>query len=186
MRLLFALLGLLAPAPALVAGPPEGPSGQQVQDEVVTLKAEVKRLEKEVTRYEYKAEDLFEAQARLATAEGRPKTAAAAWRKLIAFREERVRVLEQAGLRPCVPADPAILPGPVAEARCGLAEVEKDRAVLARELPKVIAYHEAILAALRTTAKEGAYPPEEAERGEQAHLKKLRQARQRLDAVKQR
>jgi hypothetical protein len=132
--LLLALLSLLAPAPAVVAGPPEGPSGRMVQDVVPGLTAEVKRLEKEVARDKSLA-------------------------------EER---------------------GHVAAARCELAEVEGDREVLGRELPKVIDYWEARLAALRTLAKASVIPPEEVEQGETAIRKEFRQARQRLDAVKRR
>jgi hypothetical protein len=188
MPLLFALLGLLVPAPALVAGPPEGPSGQQVQDAVPPLVAEVKWLEKEVARDANKADDLAVARARLAAAQGRRGEARTAWKEVITAREERLARLEaliRKGLD-CDPSEITVCRGHVAEARCGLAEVERDQVTLARELPKVIACWEARLAALRTLAKAGAISPDDAEQEEKAVLKELRQARQRLDAVKRR
>jgi hypothetical protein len=184
--LLFAMLSLLVLAPVLVAGPPQGPSGRMVQDAVPTLLAEVKRLEKEVVRDKSLAEELDLARARLLRAKGRTGEARAVCRKVIAAREEAVarwEALVRKG-EDCISINPAILRGPVAEARCGLAEVEKDQATLARELPKVIAYREEQLAQLRRFAKDGAYAPEEAEQGEKSLLKELRQARQHLDVVK--
>jgi hypothetical protein len=186
--LLLALLSLLAPAPAVVAGPPEGPSGRMVQDVVPGLTAEVKRLEKEVARDKSLAEELDVARARLAAAQGRAREARAAWRKVIAAREERLARVEakfRKGLL-CDLSDLALCRGHVAAARCELAEVEGDREVLGRELPKVIDYWEARLAALRTLAKASVIPPEEVEQGETAIRKEFRQARQRLDAVKRR
>jgi hypothetical protein len=186
--LLLALLSLLVPAPALVAGPPEGPSGQQVQDAVPALQDEVKRLEKEVARDKWLAEELDVARARLAAAQGRMGEARTSWKKLITAREERLAWLEAAVRKwlDCDPADITICRGYVAEARCGLAEVEGDRVALARELPKVIDSREARLAQLRRLLKAAAISPEKAEQEEKAILKELRQARQRLDAVKRR
>jgi hypothetical protein len=86
----------------------------------------------------------------------------------------------------CNPSDLTLCRGHVSEARCGLAEVERDWVTLARELPKVIPYWEARLAAVRTLAKVGAISPDDAEQDEKLLLKEIRQARQRLDAVKRR
>jgi hypothetical protein len=186
--LLFALFGLLVPAPALVAGPPQGPSGRLVQDAVPALQAEVRRLEKEVARDKNLAEELDVARARLAAAQGRATEARAVWRKVIDTREERlarVEALVRKGLL-CNPSELTLCRGHVSEARCGLAEVERDWVTLAGELPKVIAYWEARLAAVRTLAKAGAIRPDDAEQDEKALLKELGQARQRLDAVKRR
>ena len=94
---------------------------------------------------------------------------------------KRWQLLELKG-KFCNPIDPAILHGPVAEARCGLAEVENNRVVLARDLPMVIAYHEARLKIIDTLRKTGAYEPEETEE-ERAMRKELRQVQKRLDAV---
>jgi hypothetical protein len=163
MPLLFALLSLLLSAPALVAGPPQGPSSRQVQDAVPALLAEVRRLEKEVARDQSLAAELEVARARLAAAQGRIGAARASWRNIIAAREERLarcEVLVKRGLL-CDPPDITFCRGYVAEARCELAEVERDRATLAEELPKVIAYWEARLAAMRTLAKVGAISPDE-------------------------
>jgi hypothetical protein len=186
--LLFALLGLLAEVPAVVAGPPEGPSSRMVQDPVPALRAEVRRLEKEVARGGGPAEDLAVARARLAAAEGRTADARAAWRKILDARTERVIAWEALvrGGRICTADAPALMRGPVAEARCELAEVEGDRAALARELPKVIAYHEAQLAQLRRLADARACSPEDVEQGEKTLQKELRQVEHRLDAVKRR
>jgi hypothetical protein len=189
MLFVSAVLVLLMQAPAVFSHPPEGPSGRMVQNAVPALQAEVKRLEKEVAHATDLAEDLAVARARLAAAEGKPKAAAAAWRKILVAREEREKLLDQIFATWKTISDwraPAIRLGPLAEARCGLAEAEGDRAVLAKELPKVIAYHEAVLAQLRKPAEAKACTPEEVEQGEKAHLKELRDARQRLDAVKRR
>ncbi len=95
---------------------------------------------------------------------------------------KRLQLLAMNG-KICTPLNPAMLSGPVAEARCSLAEVESDRAVLARELPKVIAYHKAYLGMLDELRKRGAYPTEETDE-ERTPRKALRNARLRLDAVK--
>ena len=185
----LALLFLL-PGPAH-AGPPDHVSGRIVLDEVPELRAEVQQREKEFARAKSdpgKAEGLAEARGRLAEAEGLPETAAAEWRKVIAHRQTALTDLERllkAG-RLCSGVELIMQRGRLAEARYRLAEVEKDRPALAVELPKVIAYWEARLAAVRTLAKAGAIPPDEAEQDEKALLKELRQARQRLDAVKRR
>jgi hypothetical protein len=186
--LLLALLSLLVLSPAAFSGPPEGPSGRMVQDAVPVLLAEVKRLEKEVARNTEKAEDLAVARARLAAAEGWMADARGAWRKLIAAREVRLARLEALFKRglDCNPSEITLYRGQVAEARCGLAEVEGDRVALARELPKVITSWESRLAVLRTLAKVAAISPDDAEQGEKALLREIRQARQRLDAVKRR
>jgi hypothetical protein len=185
---LLALPGLLLTAPAAFSGPPEVPSGRMVQDQVPALAAEVKRLEKQVARDKSLSEDLAVARARLAAAEGRKREARAAWRKVLADREEIVARWEALVVRgrDCTPIDPAIMRGPVAEARCELAEVDGDRAALARELPKVIAYREAQLVRVRRLAKVGAYPPEDAEQEEKVIQKELGQTRQRLDDLKRR
>lgn len=185
--LLIALLSLLVPAPVLVAGPPEGPSGRLVQDAVPALQDEVKRLEKEVVREADKADDLAVARARLAAAEGKMGEARAAWRTIVAFREKRMARWDLLVAKGEVigPTDPAILRGPLAQARCGLAEVEGDRAALERELPKVIAYREAQLRMLDELRRNEVSEPKETDE-ERAIRKELRKARQRLDAVKQR
>jgi hypothetical protein len=183
---LFTLLSLLVLAPSAFSGPPEGPSGRMVQDAVPALQDEVKRLGKEVVRDKSLAEELDVARARLAAAQGRTGEARAVWRKVIAAREERlarVEALFRKGLL-CNPSELTLCRGHVSEARCGLAEVERDQATLARELPKVIDYWEARLTVVRTLAKAGVLPPGDAEQDEKALQKELRQARQRLDAVK--
>jgi hypothetical protein len=182
--LLFALLSLLVPVPAVVGSPPEGPSGRLVQDAVPTLQAEVRRLEREVAREKSLAEDLDVARARLAAAQGKTGEARAEWQKVIATRVARLDVL-LSGRLDCDPSDIALYRGAVAEARRGLAEVEGDQAALARELPQVIAYHEARLERLDDLRKRGAYYAEETDE-ERAIRKELRQARQRLDDVKRR
>jgi hypothetical protein len=185
---LFALLGMLTQVPALLAGPPQGPSGRMVQDMVPTLLAEVKRLEKEVAHDKSLAEELDMARARLAAAEGRKMEARSAWRKIVAEYEERLCRAEFLAAKGagCDPDAITSCRGVVAMVRCELAEVERDRAALTRELPKVIAFREAQLAWLRKLAQTGAVSPDEAEQGEKDLMKEIRQARQRLDAVKRR
>ncbi len=134
VRKLFvsAVLVLVIQAPAVFSRPLEGPAGRLVQDPVPALQDEVKRLEKEVAREPELAQDLAFARARLAAAEGRTGEARAAWRKIIAAREEARSVQWHLILhkgKVCDESDPAIGPGPVAEARCGLAEAEGDLAV---------------------------------------------------------
>jgi hypothetical protein len=182
--LLLALLTLLMPAPALVAGSPQGPSGQLVQDPVPALQDEVRRLEREVARDKSLTEELDVARARLAAAQGRIGEARAAWQKVIATRVARLDVL-LSGRLDCDPSDIALYRLALAEARCGLAEVERDRAALARELPKVIAYYEAMLKMYDKLREAKAYEPDETE-VERSIRKELRQARRRLDAVKRR
>jgi hypothetical protein len=184
LHLLFALLGSLVGLTAVVAASPEGPSGRMVQDPVPGLRAEVQRLERAVAQGIEPPEDLATARARLAAAEGRTADARHAWQKILAARKERVARFEAlvASGRICMVENPALLRGPVAEAQCGLAEVEGDRTVLGRELPKVIAYHEARLAQLRKLADARACSPEDVEQGE----KELSQARQRLAGLKRR
>ena len=180
----LASIVLVLQAPAVFSRPPQNPSGQMVQDEVTTLKGQVQRLEKEVTHDESKTEDLFEARARLAAAEGKTRVACAEWRKVIAARQARLTRFEAlARTAEFSDTDYAMVRGWVAEARCGLAEVERDRATLARELPKVIACYEARLEIIDTSRKRGAYEAEETD-DERAIRKELRQARQRLDTVK--
>jgi hypothetical protein len=187
-RMLFvsAVLVLLLQAPEVFSRPPEGPSGQMVLQEVSTLKAEVNRLEKEAAKDENKAEDLALARARLAAAEGKTRAACAEWRKVIAARQERLTRFETLARRAggVSDTDYAIVRGSVAEALCGLAEVERDRATLARELPKVITCHEAWLEIIDVLRKQGDYDSQKAEEEERAIHKELREARLRLDAVK--
>jgi hypothetical protein len=182
----LASLVLVLQAPAVLSRPPEGPSGRLVQDAVPALQADVKRLEKEVARDKNLAEELDVARARLAAAQGRTVEARSAWRKIVDAYEERMRRLEFLVARgaECDPNDVTCCRGAVATVRCELAEVERDWAALARELPKVIAYREAELARLRKSAQAGACSPQELEQGEKAHLKELREAQHRLDAVK--
>jgi hypothetical protein len=107
------------------------------------LRAEVQRLEREAANAKSDpalAEELCVARARLAEAEGRMRAAAAEWRKVIACRE-KVRQRLEREMR-CIGWLEAftMAQGAVAEARYWLAEIERDRATLATELPKVIAY----------------------------------------------
>jgi hypothetical protein len=183
------LLAVLV-VPAALAGPPEGPSARTVLDEVPQLQAEVRRLEREAARDrtdQNTAEELALARARLATAERRTEAARSQWRTVIASREARLAQFEARLARgvECNPAELVMHRGSVAEARCGLAEVERDRAALARELPKVIDFHEARLKLLDHLRTSRAIRPEEAAEDERASRQALRQARARLDAVTQ-
>jgi hypothetical protein len=186
MLCVLAPLVLLIPGITL-AGPPETPSGLMVQDDVPQLRAEVRRLEKEVAHDKSSlvtADDLSAARARLATAEGRRVAACAEWQKVIAGRQERVAHWEKLVAKglDCSPVEGTFLRGAVAEARCGLAEAQKDMAVLVRELPGVVAYREAQLRLFDELRKRGAYEPQETQEEREAR-RALRQARSRLDGV---
>ncbi len=77
LPLIVSLFTLMMPA-KVVAGPPDEGAGEMVVDEVTTLRAEVQRLEKEVTNDEYKANDLAVARKpacwRLKEGQQRPVT----------------------------------------------------------------------------------------------------------------
>jgi hypothetical protein len=184
-----ASLVLVMVSPAVLSRPPEGPSGRMVLDEVTQLQTEVQRLEKGVANDKSdksKADDLAVARARLLAAEGRTEAACAAWRKIIASREDQLARWQLLILKGkiCTSEDEsALLRGPVAEGRCGLAEVEGDKAALVRELPKVIAYHETRLGIIDRLRKVRAYEAEETEE-ERAIRKELHKAQRRLDTVK--
>jgi hypothetical protein len=180
------LLAFLWPGSTLFAGPPEGTSGRIVPDPIPELRAEVQRREREVAKAPSdpsKAEELCEARALLAEAEGRTGAAAAQWRKVIAYRQEQERKLKEDSRRICTPPQPAILQGPVSEARCRLAEVERDRAALAAELPKVIASYQAQLDRFQRLRECGAVAAEPTTE-ERDTRRRLREARVRLDALR--
>ncbi len=186
--LLLALVWLPVTCQVVFAGPPERRSGKMVVDEAARLQAEVQRLEREVARDHSDpsaSDELDVARARLAAAEGRIGEARAAWQKVIASREAVMRQWQRAAPKVCTPIDPAILGGPVAEARCGLAEVEGDRATLTKELPNVIASHLGTLRILDELRKRGAYEPQETD-DERALQKEIRQLRRRLESVQRR
>jgi hypothetical protein len=150
-----------------------------VPDEVPALRAEVQRLERK--RAPGQAEDLAEARARLAEAEGLRKTSASEWRKVLASRMAKLADLERLlkkGLL-CSPDELVLQRGRVAEARYKLAAVEGDRAVLVAELPAVIAYYEAYLAQLQRLRQARAIRPEEAEELERGLRRELGKARAR-------
>jgi hypothetical protein len=173
------LLALPSPGKAF-AGPPEAVTSRMVVDERPRLRAEVARLERAAGlplaegEKDIAVAELAEARARLATAEGLPQTAAAEWRKAIASREKHVR---WAMKKVCLtPASFAALRGPLAEARCNLAEVEGRPSDLARELPTVVSCHQARLEAIDHLRRCGAMAPQDAAQEEKAIRKELRRA----------
>jgi hypothetical protein len=170
-----------------VAGPPEKVPGRMVIDETPRLRAEVVRLERAAAHPLGEGErdiaeaELAEARARLATAEGSPDTAATEWRKATTLREKHLRwALKHVCL---TSGSYAALLGPLAEARCNLAEVEGRPSDLARELRTVVSCHLARLGALDDLRRCGALAPQEAAQEERAIRKDLRRAQSRLDAV---
>ena len=189
LRMLFvtAVLVVLIQAPVVLSRPPEGPSGRMVQDQAAMLKAEVQRLEKAAKSEPGYEVDLTIARAQLAAAEGKIGKARTALRKLVAEYEERETryiALTRAGAgTDCGPHALLQVRAATAYVRCALADVEGDRVVLARELPKVIACQETMLAWYDSLRKEGVYGPEETD-DERAMRKELRQVQKRLDAVK--
>jgi len=156
-------------------------------DEIPELKDLVRRQEGEVIRAasdvakERARARLAEALARLAEAEGRMDAAAKEWRKVIAFREKEMNWWLQNPRIGCPTLE--VLQGPVAVARCRLAEVERRPADLAKQLPKVIAYYDTQLGAIDQLRMAGALAPEEAA-AEKGIRTELRKARLRLDRVR--
>ncbi|HZU34458.1 MAG TPA: hypothetical protein VFA18_01045 [Gemmataceae bacterium] len=187
---ILVLLGLLVPGWSVLASPPEKVSDQVVRDEVPALKAAVQRLERELARAKAnpaQAEDLAEARARLAEAEGRKATAASEWRKVLAWRRAKLADSERlvkTGLYCGSSLELVLLRGRVAEARYKLAEVEGDRAIVAAELPEVIAYYEASLERLQKLRQVHAISPEEANDLERGLRRELGKARSRLKATR--
>jgi hypothetical protein len=72
---LLAGFGLHFQTTGLVTGPPEVPSGRQVQEAVPAHQAEVRRLDKEVAGDKSLADDLAVARAGLAAAQGKTEEA---------------------------------------------------------------------------------------------------------------
>jgi hypothetical protein len=189
--LILALLGLLVPGRSVLASPPEKASVRVVPDDVPALRATVQRLERELALAKAdptQAEGLAAARARLAEAEGRMGTAASEWRKVLASRRAKMADLERLLKTGRVCGSPLeLVPqrGRVAEARCKLAEVEGDRAVLAAGLPEVIAYYGAYLERLQRLRQVGAISSDEAEEVERGLRRELGKARSRLKATRE-
>lgn len=190
--LILLLFGLLVPGRSVLASPPGKVSDRVVRDEVPALKATVQRLEQELARAKgdpTKAEDLAEARARLAEAEGRKATAATEWRKVLAWRRAKLADAERLvkrGLYCGSALEFVLLRGRVAEARYKLAEVEGNRAAAAAELPDVIAYYEASLERVQKLRQVRAIRPEEANDLERGLHRDLGKARSRLKATSNR
>jgi hypothetical protein len=182
------LLAFLSEGAAL-ADPHERPSARMVLDRAFELRAEVRELEAEFARAKsdpekgkYLAVQLAEARAHLAEAEGRRFTAAEEWRKVIAHRTERMHLLTS-GKICCSPGEVVICRGQLAEARCQAADLEGDAALLAAELPKVIAGCKARIEMYRRLREAGAIAADDS-KDERVAGEALRRAEERLDIVK--
>jgi hypothetical protein len=184
-RFIAGSLALLAAAlvqPAL-AGPPERFSGRSVLDGVESLRATVQRLERQGDKADFR--ELNVARAHLAEAEGRLGDAAAKWWKVIAYDHERYKGPEafyKAG-RVCSPDVLEQARGRLAVSVCGLAEVERDWATLASELPKVVAYYKARLEMYQDLRSVGALCPGDMN-DEKAVGEALKRAEHRLKIVR--
>jgi hypothetical protein len=196
MRNLIGISVLLAAVQPALAGPPERPSGRMVFDRAFELRAAVRHLEEENTRAkpdpdmprrmaeqiaDSRAERLAQARAELAEMEGRYPAAGAEWRKVITLRNKRLEWM-LSPLACCGNAEIAMYRGHLAEARCHLAELERDRNVIEAELPKVILGYKKHLQFLRELRLANAIKEDDTE--EQEVAEKLRAAQSRLERLK--
>jgi hypothetical protein len=160
-----------------------------VLDRAFELRAEVRELEAEFARAKsdpekrtWLAAQLAEARARLAELEGRRIAAAEEWRKVIAYRTERLQLLTS-GKICCSPGEVVICRGQLAEARCKVADLESDPATVTAELPKAIAGYKARIEMCRRLREVGAMAADDS-KDEQVAGEALRRAEERLDIVK--
>jgi hypothetical protein len=155
-----------------------------VLDPIPELRVEVLRSEREYAcdnGYD-RAEKLAEARARLAEAEGRWVVAAKEWEEVLFFREERVRLIVSGKI--CrKPRDIDIHGGEMAQAQCRIAEIKGDAAVLAAELPWVIAGYQAKLEMYWGLGAVGSLSPDNV-KDQKAVGEALRTAKRRLGIVR--
>jgi hypothetical protein len=152
-----------------------------VLDGVESLRATVQQLERQgdkVSGYE-----LIEARARLAEAEGRPGAAADEWKKLVTYHQERIAGLKKLASQICSPIDFVEARGCLADARCKVADVERDWATLAAELPNVIAWYEKQLEIYERLRERGEWDTE-FEEAEKYYRSKLSKAQTRLEIIR--
>jgi hypothetical protein len=183
MRLLLGFLTTTLVGPA-VAGPPERPDGRIVLDPIPELRAEVLRCEQEYARdnADDRAEKLAEARARLAEAEGRWVATVEEWEEVLFFRDERLHLIASGKI--CrKPRDIEIRGGEMAQARCRIAEIKGDAAVLTAELPWVIAGYQAKLELYWGLGAVGALSPDDS-KDQKAVGEALRMAKRRLGIVR--
>jgi hypothetical protein len=189
------LLGLVLVLLTFVAGRSayadhaEGVSGRMVLDRALELRAELRELEEEFARRKpdrekakWLAAQVAEARARLAELEGRPWAAVAEWKKVLAHRTERLEQMTS-GKICCSPREGVICRGGVAEARCRIAEIERDWDLLAAELPKAIAGYKARVEMYQALREARAIDADDV-KDEQVAREELRKAERRFDVVR--
>lgn len=153
---------------------------QQTAEE---LKQRVEQRERELATAQ---EALSLARARLAMAEGKRALAAVEWRKVVVFREDRLKEVQEKYIRGriCFPEPFQEATGAVAIARAWLAEAEGNRNDALAALPKVIVYYEAKAQRYRTLHLRKAITEKEEQEGVSEFAEELRWARQRLAALR--
>jgi hypothetical protein len=149
------------------------------QPSVTELRAEVGRRQRERDEAA-----LAEAKGRLALAEGRKEDATAEFRKVVSYREARLKALLA---RPGMICDPHILveaKGQLAVARARVAEAEGDLERLAALLPDVVSHYRSRIDRDEKLLRARVVRPEEV-RGDFRKLnRELQAARDRLDEVR--
>jgi hypothetical protein len=154
---------------------------QPAKPNVEELRQRVAQLEREAARVQA---DLARARAFLAHVEGKDRLAAEEWRKVVAYCEAEYRKWTAPRGGSWSETDFIEVKGQLAIARAHLAEVERDRDTLLHELPKIIAYHEAMIQVIRDFAEMRVLSQDEARRAEEHHRAELRWPVTLLEATK--
>jgi hypothetical protein len=157
---------------------------QPAQPSVEELRRQVEQKEQELNDAQAA---LASARARLAKAEGKTELAAAEGRKVVAHAEGRLKALLDLyarGRGPCTDEALREAQGAIAIARVWVADVEGKRDDLLAELPKVIAYYERRVQRYETLRAVGAVSEQEAREAVKADESELKQARDRLAALR--
>ncbi len=128
--------------------------------------------------------DLARARAILAQAAGKERLAAEEWRKVVGYCETVDKALKSLIISSGSAEEWGEAEGELAIARARLAELERDRRGLLRELPKVIAYHEGKIRRIAWLVEAGGLSADEARQLEEHERSELRWPISLLEATK--